>query len=116
MEEMVPQVRPDALVFTVVQLKLGPSLGYGEVKPRDDSTAIQSLCTDTMKKLTVLSRDAPPKKKATQLSLSKPMVRFNKEEDFRGRCALNRNCRATARIDKPFSYTRKKSSSFPPSL
>ncbi|KAG0737345.1 hypothetical protein G6F60_012054 [Rhizopus arrhizus] len=60
MEETVPQIRPDAIVSTVVQLKLGPSLGYGEVKPGDDSTTNQSLCIDTMK-LAVLSRNAAQK-------------------------------------------------------
>lgn len=60
MEETVPQIRPDAIVSTVVQLKLGPSLGYGEVKPGDDSTTNQSLCNDTMK-LAVLSRNAAQK-------------------------------------------------------
>ncbi|KAI8331845.1 hypothetical protein BC941DRAFT_359897 [Chlamydoabsidia padenii] len=89
MEETVPQIRPDAIVSTVVQLKLGPSLGYGEVKPGDDSTTNQSLCIDTMK-LAVLSRNAAQKKTATQLSLSKSMVRFNKEEDFCGRRTLIR--------------------------
>ncbi|KAG1138811.1 hypothetical protein G6F37_012866 [Rhizopus arrhizus] len=60
MEETVPQIRPDAIVSTVVQLKLGPSLGYGEVKLGDDSTTNQSLCIDTMK-LAVLSRNAAQK-------------------------------------------------------
>ncbi|EPB89155.1 hypothetical protein HMPREF1544_04022 [Mucor circinelloides 1006PhL] len=40
----------------LVQLKFGRHLGYGEVKPGDDSTTAQSLCVDTLK-LTVLSRN-----------------------------------------------------------
>ncbi|KAG1509369.1 hypothetical protein G6F47_008669 [Rhizopus delemar] len=59
-EETVPQIRHDAIVSTFVQLKLDTSLGYGEVKPGDDSIIIQSLCVDTMK-LAVLSRNAAQK-------------------------------------------------------
>lgn len=59
-EETVPQMRPDAIVSTFIQLKFDTSLGYGEVKPGDDSIIIQSLCVDTMK-LAVLSRNAAQK-------------------------------------------------------
>ncbi|ORZ06421.1 hypothetical protein BCR42DRAFT_159396 [Absidia repens] len=57
MEETIPQIRPDAIISSLVQLNIGPSLGYGEVKPGDASTSKQSLCIDTMK-LAVLSKNA----------------------------------------------------------
>ncbi|KAI8880948.1 hypothetical protein K501DRAFT_335044 [Backusella circina FSU 941] len=56
MDEVTPEIRPDAIISTLVQLKFGRHLGYGEVKPGDDSTTTQSLCVDTLK-LTVLSRN-----------------------------------------------------------
>ncbi|KAI7902878.1 uncharacterized protein BX663DRAFT_412235, partial [Cokeromyces recurvatus] len=31
-EESAPQIRPDAIISTLSQLKFGRSLGYGEVK------------------------------------------------------------------------------------
>ncbi|KAI9019397.1 hypothetical protein CLU79DRAFT_704881, partial [Phycomyces nitens] len=61
-EKTVLQTRPDFIASTLVQLKFGTSLGHGRVKPRNDSTTIQSLCVDTIE-LVVLSRNA------TQLSL-----------------------------------------------
>ncbi|KAI9317896.1 hypothetical protein BX666DRAFT_1856170 [Dichotomocladium elegans] len=67
MEETVPQILSSSSSWD-------PSMGYGEV------TTNQSLCIDTMK-LIVLSKNAA-QKTATQLSLSKSMARFNKEEDF----------------------------------
>lgn len=56
MDETAPEVRPDAIISTLIQLKFGRQLGYGEVKPGDDSTTTQSLCLDTLK-LAVLSRN-----------------------------------------------------------
>jgi hypothetical protein len=56
MEESAPEIRLDAIISTLIQLRLGRHLGYGEVKPGDDSTTIQSLCIDTLK-LSVLSRN-----------------------------------------------------------
>ncbi|KAI7857920.1 hypothetical protein BDC45DRAFT_434793, partial [Circinella umbellata] len=56
MDETAPEIRLDAIISTLVQLKFGRHLGYGEVKPGDNSTTTQSLCVDTLK-LTVLSRN-----------------------------------------------------------
>ncbi|KAG0894007.1 hypothetical protein G6F57_008596 [Rhizopus arrhizus] len=56
MDETAPEIRPDAIISTLIQLKFGRHLGYGEVKPGDNSTTTQSLCVDTLK-LTVLSRN-----------------------------------------------------------
>lgn len=56
MDETAPEVRPDEIISTLIQLKFGRQLGYGEVKPDDDSTTTQSLCLDTLK-LAVLSRN-----------------------------------------------------------
>ncbi|CAO3619706.1 unnamed protein product [Mucor hiemalis] len=56
MDEAAPQIRPDAIISTLIQLKFGRQLGYGEVKPGDESTTTQSLCVDTVK-LAVLSRN-----------------------------------------------------------
>lgn len=55
-DELAPEIRPDAIISTLVHLKFGRHLGYGEVKPDDDSTTTQSLCVDTLK-LTILSRN-----------------------------------------------------------
>ncbi|KAG1040092.1 hypothetical protein G6F43_012360 [Rhizopus delemar] len=68
MHEIVPEIRPDAIISTLVQLKFGRHLGYGEVKPGDDSTTTQSLCVDTLK-LTVLSRN-------TSLKNEHPILAF----------------------------------------
>ncbi|KAG1627711.1 hypothetical protein G6F44_012118 [Rhizopus delemar] len=68
MDEIVPEIRPDAIISTLVQLKFGRHLGYGEVKPGDDSTTTQSLCVDTLK-LTVLSRN-------TSLKNEHPILAF----------------------------------------
>ncbi|KAI9263569.1 hypothetical protein EDC94DRAFT_518018 [Helicostylum pulchrum] len=56
MDEASPHIRPDAIISTLIQLKFGNRLGYGEVKPGDDSTTTLSLCVDTLK-LAVLSRN-----------------------------------------------------------
>ncbi|KAI8878305.1 hypothetical protein K501DRAFT_165311, partial [Backusella circina FSU 941] len=56
MDEVTPEIRPDAIISTLIQSRFGRHLGYGEVKPGDDSTTTQSLCIDTLK-LAVLSRN-----------------------------------------------------------
>ncbi|ORX62837.1 hypothetical protein DM01DRAFT_259939, partial [Hesseltinella vesiculosa] len=47
----------DAILSTLVQRRFGQSLGFGEIKPDDDSTTNHSLCIDTLK-LAVLSRNS----------------------------------------------------------
>lgn len=56
MDEVTPEIRADAIISTLIQSRFGRHLGYGEVKPGDDSTTTQSLCIDTLK-LAVLSRN-----------------------------------------------------------
>ena len=56
MEEVTPEIRADAIISTLIQSSFGRHLGYGEVKPGDDSTTTQSLCIDTLK-LALLSRN-----------------------------------------------------------
>lgn len=56
MDEVTPEIRADAIISTLIQSRFGGHLGYGEVKPGDDSTTTQSLCIDTLK-LAVLSRN-----------------------------------------------------------
>jgi hypothetical protein len=56
MDETAPEIRPNAIVSTLIQLKLGRQLVYDKIKPGDDSTTTQSLCVDILK-LAVLSRN-----------------------------------------------------------
>ncbi|KAI8090313.1 uncharacterized protein B0P05DRAFT_577769 [Gilbertella persicaria] len=56
MDEVTPEIRVDAIISTLIQSRFGRHIGYGEVKPGDDSTTTQSLCIDTLK-LAVLSRN-----------------------------------------------------------
>ncbi|GAN11651.1 hypothetical protein MAM1_0777c11230 [Mucor ambiguus] len=50
-------IRPDAIVSTLVQRAFGQSLGFGEVRLGGDNTTNHSLCLDTLK-LAVLSRNS----------------------------------------------------------
>ncbi|ORY97441.1 hypothetical protein BCR43DRAFT_489776, partial [Syncephalastrum racemosum] len=54
--EEITDIRPDAVISTVIQSKYGRPLGFGEVKPGNSSTDKHSLCMDTMR-LAVLSKD-----------------------------------------------------------
>jgi hypothetical protein len=56
MDKSTPEIRPDAIISTLVQLEFERHLGYGEVKLGDDSTTTRSLCVDALK-LTILSRN-----------------------------------------------------------
>jgi hypothetical protein len=55
MDEVTSEIRADAIISTLIQLRFGRHLGYGEIKPGDDSTTTQSLYVDTLK-LAVLLR------------------------------------------------------------
>ncbi|KAI8977229.1 hypothetical protein BDF20DRAFT_821155, partial [Mycotypha africana] len=56
-DTMTNDIRPDAIVSTMVQRTFGQSLGFGEVKLGGDSTTNHSLCLDTLR-LSVLSRNS----------------------------------------------------------
>ncbi|KAI8980522.1 hypothetical protein BDB01DRAFT_724993 [Pilobolus umbonatus] len=56
-DTMTTDIRPDAIVSTIVQRTFGQSLGFGEVKLGGDNTTTHSLCLDTLK-LAVLSRNS----------------------------------------------------------
>ncbi|KAL7328909.1 hypothetical protein PS15p_207106 [Mucor circinelloides] len=51
---MITDIRPDAIVSTLVQHAFGQSLSFGEIKLGSDNTTNHSLCLDTLK-LAVLS-------------------------------------------------------------
>ncbi|EPB92057.1 hypothetical protein HMPREF1544_01121, partial [Mucor circinelloides 1006PhL] len=52
----VSDIRPDAVISTIVQSKYGRPLGVGKVKPGNTSTNKHSLCMDTLR-LATLSKD-----------------------------------------------------------
>ncbi|KAG0190283.1 hypothetical protein DFQ28_002265, partial [Apophysomyces sp. BC1034] len=54
--EEVSNIRPDAVISTIIQSKYGRPLGFGEVKPGNSSTNKHSLCMDTLR-LATLSKD-----------------------------------------------------------
>ncbi|KAF1806039.1 hypothetical protein V8B55DRAFT_1453278 [Mucor lusitanicus] len=54
--EEVSDIRPDAVISTIIQSKYGRPLGFGEVKPGNSSTSKHSLCMDTLR-LATLSKD-----------------------------------------------------------
>jgi hypothetical protein len=54
--EEVSDIRPDAVISTIIQSKYGRPLGFGEVKPGNSSTNKHSLCMDTLR-LATLSKD-----------------------------------------------------------
>lgn len=56
MYDVTSEIRADGIISTLIQSRFGRHLGYGEVKPSDDSTTIQSSRIDTLK-LAVLSRN-----------------------------------------------------------
>ncbi|KAI9353959.1 hypothetical protein BD770DRAFT_392798 [Pilaira anomala] len=60
-------IRANAIISTLIQSRFGSHIGYGEVKPGDDSTTIQSLCIATLK-LVVLTRNNCLKKGSPVLS------------------------------------------------
>lgn len=53
---LTSNIRPDVIVFTLVQHALGQSLGFREVKIGGDQVTSHPLCLDTFK-LAVLSRN-----------------------------------------------------------
>ncbi|KAG1047544.1 hypothetical protein G6F43_010015 [Rhizopus delemar] len=56
-DALTTDIRPDAIVSTLIQRAFGQSLGFGEVKLGGNSTTNHSLCLDTLK-LAVLSRNS----------------------------------------------------------
>ncbi|SAM02718.1 hypothetical protein [Absidia glauca] len=54
--EEVSNIRPDAVISTIIQSKYGRPLGFGEVKPGNSSTNKHKLCMDTLR-LATLSKD-----------------------------------------------------------
>ncbi|KAI9353968.1 hypothetical protein BD770DRAFT_412409 [Pilaira anomala] len=60
-------IRANAIISTLIQSRFGSHIGYGEVKPGDDSTTIQSLCIATLK-LVVLTKNNCLKKGSPVLS------------------------------------------------
>ncbi|KAG0743149.1 hypothetical protein G6F35_004978 [Rhizopus arrhizus] len=55
-DTLTPDIRPDAIVSTLVQRVFGQSLGFGEIKLGGDQVTNHPLCLDTLK-LAVLSRN-----------------------------------------------------------
>ncbi|KAI8348293.1 hypothetical protein BD560DRAFT_439394 [Blakeslea trispora] len=54
--EEVSDIRPDAVISTIIQSKYGHPWGFDEVKPGNSSTNKHSLCMDTLRPAT-LSKD-----------------------------------------------------------
>lgn len=52
----VSNIRPDAVISTIIQSKYGRPLGFGEVKPGNSSTNNHSVCMDTLR-LATFSKD-----------------------------------------------------------
>ncbi|ORE14832.1 hypothetical protein BCV71DRAFT_186505, partial [Rhizopus microsporus] len=54
--EEVFDIRPDAVISTIIQSKYGCPLGFGEVQPGNSSTNKHSLCMETLR-LATISKD-----------------------------------------------------------
>ncbi|KAI9353958.1 hypothetical protein BD770DRAFT_325238 [Pilaira anomala] len=66
-DNITSDIRADAIISLLIQSRFGSHLGYGEFKPGDNSTTIQSLCIATLK-LVVLTRNNCFKKGSPILS------------------------------------------------
>ncbi|CAO3693175.1 unnamed protein product [Umbelopsis ramanniana] len=88
--EEASDIRPDAVISTIVQSKYDRPLGFGEVKPGNSSTKKLSLCMDTLRLATLTNQINVPmahfSRKNTINSINKIRQLLHKEKKNLAKC------------------------------